>query len=433
MSTVPPLPAWVSQLEDAADRLFAFDASRWPQDRKIIHDAVWGSRIFEPWEIAIIDLPIMQRLRSIRQLSMSFLVYPTAIHTRFEHSLGVASVAKDMLRQTELDGDAVSSANTITAALLHDIGHGPFSHLSEEMYYARQDWMLGVTDPVRDAPYGEAQPHEAIGALLLHTGAAGVFFEAMNNRFDLGLDARIVGDFISGNPVQGRGAYAAIVNGPTDADKIDYLKRDAFFSGIPLSLDVNRLLYALDPGDGDALTVGMKGVVPAEQITFAKATLTSALYHHRKVRASDCAFKGFAERLIRLGSEFGGRKIESPADMLNYTDADFLSFGVESADARCNDLIRAIRLRELPISVRELRFSEVDTTSEPADKFAALNALRNRPAGRGERHHAYERLRDLANDLRTAIGNPAVHREQVWVDIWVCQSDLAPFGGVVLV
>lgn len=419
-STTVSLPAWTTELEDQASELFAFDSLNWPRDPKIIHDAVWGSRVFAAWEIAIIDLPVVQRLRGIRQLSMSFLVYPTAVHTRFEHSLGVASAAKEMLRETGLasgsDSALEASDNVVAAALLHDIGHGPFSHLSEEMYFTQTGWMTGVTEPARGALFPRAQPHEAIGALLLRTTAADDFFQELNSKFGTNIDGHMLGDFITGNAVEGKNAYASIVNGSTDADKLDYLRRDSFFSGIPLSLDVNRLLYALS-ADEDSLTVGAKGVVPAEQITFAKATLTSALYHHRKVRASDCAFKGFADRLIRIGAKFGNHVIRSPADMLKFTDADFLSFAVSSDESKCNELISAIRLRHLPVSVRELRFSQIDDESASADKFASMDVLRFRPAGQAEEHYAYERQRSLAADLWAAIGDSSIPAEQIWVDI----------------
>lgn len=412
---------WIDKLEGIAERLFHLNESEWPKpgqdSRKVVHDAVLGSRPFEGWEWAIINTPALQRLRSIRQLSMAYLVFPTAVHTRFEHSLGVASIGKDMLRFTGLhDTDVEASENTIAAALLHDIGHGPFSHLSEEMYSARPDWFEGVLGH-KSSLFPDAAPHEALGALLLQTAPARAFFEELNSRFDKRLDSDLVGSFITGKKGHGLGGFSSIVNGPTDADKVDYLVRDAYFSGIPLSLDVNRLLLALEGNSGDALTVGRKGVVPAEQITFAKATLTSALYHHHKVRASDCAFKAFAHRMIHNDFLYSGMPLDDPADMLQFTDADILSRHHHASDERSKELVDRLRLRQLPVSVLSFGFADVDRDSPAEDRFKTLDKLRLRPGTREEWHRSYEELRALAERIHTSMGDSDLYEEDIWVDM----------------
>lgn len=106
---------------------------------KTIHDPIWGSVVYFAWEIEIIDSPIFQRLREIQQLGRADLTYPAARHTRFEHSLGTVAIASrmiDNLRNRSVDYFVTDSdRNKVRlAALLHDIGHCFYSHLSERIY-----------------------------------------------------------------------------------------------------------------------------------------------------------------------------------------------------------------------------------------------------------------------------------------------------------
>ncbi len=106
---------------------------------KIVRDVIWGFNVYEPHELAIIDSPPFQRLRNIFQTSLALFTYPCSVHSRFEHSLGCATVASRMLeairRRTGLS-NATLEIEARVAALLHDLGHGPFSH-SSERYYER--------------------------------------------------------------------------------------------------------------------------------------------------------------------------------------------------------------------------------------------------------------------------------------------------------
>ena len=114
--------------------------------KKTIHDPVWGSVDYSDWEMQLIDSPLFQRLRDIHQVGLAMLTYPAARHSRFEHSLGVAAAAKIMCDKIEKNTDDFSispdSRNTIIlAALLHDIGHCFYSHLSETIYGELQDFV----------------------------------------------------------------------------------------------------------------------------------------------------------------------------------------------------------------------------------------------------------------------------------------------------
>ena len=117
---------------------------------KMIHDTIHGSNLFFKHEISILDLPLMQRLRYIHQVDLASLVFPSANHNRFEHSLGVVAVANKMLSSIQgKDIKLISNddiMNVRMAALLHDCGHGPFSHMSEDNYRKCQDMIEALKE-----------------------------------------------------------------------------------------------------------------------------------------------------------------------------------------------------------------------------------------------------------------------------------------------
>ena len=333
---------WTYKLSGLGERLF-HHGGYWP-DQKIIHDSVWGTQVLEGWEVAIMDLPVLQRLRSIHQTSLAFLTFPTALHTRFDHSLGVCAGTKRLASQVlNLESGDDLHDELAAAALLHDIGHGPFSHLSEETYAAKPDLFAGLTyDGKNDkADYPEGSPHEVIGALLLRTPPAKRFFEKLNEHYGKHLDPERIGDIIAGNGIQGSFEYSTLVNGPFDADKIDYLRRDSAFSGVPIALDIDRLVHSLlveeDGTSGRKMVViKMQGVVSAEQILFGKATLYSTVFHHHKVRAAECLFKAIIERMFESGVGIDGQPFEDPADMLRFVDSDFTKWIARAPDPAMN-------------------------------------------------------------------------------------------------
>lgn len=143
---------------------------------KVIHDPVWGTMLFYPWELQLLDSPLLQRLRNINQVGLAILTYPSARHSRFEHTLGVMSVVTKMvdnINHTQQTGDD-SESTLVTrpdlyklrlAALLHDVGHCFFSHLSESVY--------GNTVVFRDLMdsfeiFEDAKPHEVFAYIIVN-------------------------------------------------------------------------------------------------------------------------------------------------------------------------------------------------------------------------------------------------------------------------
>ena len=239
---------------------------------KVIHDNLWGTVRFSWRELALIDLPIMQRLRDIHQTRLAFYVYPSARHSRFEHSLGATAIASRvfdaMLQKQRNDirdmAKAVSpEASPETeilrwkqelrlAALLHDTGHSFFSHTSELVYEklvplkeASRELSLFVG---KEKGAGEVLSFcltltLAVNRLLERTGKR-LIGEQASDDYDGAIDLMNVALIIVG---RSRHPYLQflgdIVSSPFDADKLDYLLRDGKNAGLPLRYDLDRYFY----------------------------------------------------------------------------------------------------------------------------------------------------------------------------------------------
>lgn len=412
-------PAWIDKLEEFADDLVGDISSiQWPTDRKIIHDTVWGTRSFESWEVAIIDMPLVQRLRNIHQTSLAYLTFPTALHTRFDHSLGVCSGTKKMATEVlNLNKDESLWHHLIAAALLHDIGHGPFSHLSEEVYAFKPNFFSNLiynNSDDKKPPFPKGSPHEVIGALLLSTEAVKQFFCRLNSEYGMKLDPKIIGNIIVGNGYPNELAASSLVNGPFDADKIDYLRRDAAFSGVPIALDFERLLHSLELHN-DELAVRIRGVVSAEQILFGKATLYSTVYHHHKVRAADCLFKGIVERMFEIGQCFNGRTLENPADILRFNDSDFTKWPLKlhQNDQSLDHLLKLLSRRDLPVRILEL-------STRVTEEKGLQELFRFRNPGLSEAYPAYRDIYEIRKKIFSVIQSGRhsdIDIGEIWIDL----------------
>lgn len=235
-------------------------------DRRI-RDPVHGFIGLTKPECELLDTPALQRLRRIHQLAMASLVYPGAIHTRFDHTLGVLHVAGQMCQRLEIE----EYAPTIRlAALLHDTGHGPFSHVSESVLKA-----VARTDLVKIARKQD-KIHELItrDIILKHVGFKKVLTRGeRQNVVDL-LDSGLK------DPI-----HRSIISGPLDADKQDYLLRDSIFCGVCYGLfdiaQLHNVLAAVDDAGQKTLMVEPSGIHVIEQFVLAKYYLTTQVYRHK--------------------------------------------------------------------------------------------------------------------------------------------------------
>ncbi len=250
---------------------------------EIIRDPLWNNIRVDPLALRLVDSRPFQRLRYVRQLGLAYLVYPGASHSRFEHALGAYHLARRALALFEDRGivlRADESRLARYAALLHDVGHYPFSHALEEI---------------------GALHHEEVARPLIMTGEISEILRAeLGPEAPDGIMALIRG--ASGSALQG------LISGSLDLDKIEYLKRDAFMCGVNYGdIDVDRLLDSLtlvsDPERGTP-TVGIseKGLSALESLLFAKYQMYRNVYWHHAVRSATAMYKRLVDGALRAGS-----------------------------------------------------------------------------------------------------------------------------------
>jgi HD superfamily phosphohydrolase len=313
---------------------------------KVIRDPLWETIRLDPTAVRIIDTAEFQRLRYIRQLGLAHLVYPGATHTRFDHALGVYHLTKTALRHLHDRGgvppEAWEGEEVVPyAALLHDIGHFAYSHALEELetehlpaHHEEVSQRFFASPALRDAlaPLGLTAPER------IHELIRG--------------DSEI--------PLRG------LVSGSLDLDKMEYLRRDARFCGVPYGeVDVSRLLQGLtlleDPGTGRyEVGVHEKAVAALESLLFAKYQMFRNVYWHHAVRAATALYKRIVEEAVRGG-------LLDPEELIGPTDEELLyeigrrvmEDDGEVAERIGTRWLPALRQRRLPKRALELTAADL--------------------------------------------------------------------------
>ena len=303
---------------------------------EIIRDPLWDNIRLDRLTMAVVDTRPVQRLRYVRQLGHAFLVYPGATHTRFEHALGAYHLARSAVQSLaergELGGVPEEDRTAVLlAALLHDIGHYPFSHGLEEAGFPHHE-RLGVE---RLAGEDLAGPLAAWGIPRL---------------------VGRIGGLVTGET---SAPLAGLISGSLDLDKIDYLSRDAFMCGVPYgTVDVDRLLASLTLVETDGrLEVGVheKGVSALESLLFSKYQMYRNVYWHHAVRSATCMFK----RAVR--DAVAGGHVD-PAAIADTTDDALMELLVSGARS---ELALCLRGRRLYKRALDLPASDVPADAQP--------------------------------------------------------------------
>ncbi|HSW31243.1 MAG TPA: HD domain-containing protein [Longimicrobiales bacterium] len=325
-----------------------------PTHRKLIRDPLWNTICLDPTAERIVDTAEFQRLRYIRQLGLAHLVYPGATHTRFDHALGVYHLTLTALRQLRERGGVppeVWEGEELVpyAALLHDIGHYAFSHALEELE--------------GDLP----ADHEEVSRRFFSSPSLRAALSPLGPNTSDRLHDLIRGE--STIPLRG------LVSGSLDLDKMEYLRRDARFCGVPYGeVDVDRLLQGLvllpDPRTG-AYEVGVheKAVAALESLLFAKYQMFRNVYWHHAVRAATALYKRIVEDAVDAGL-LDSEELVGPTDeeLLYEISRRAQEDDSEVAERLATRWLPALRQRRLP--KRALELTAVDLEGRSVEEWA---------------------------------------------------------------
>ena len=271
---------------------------------KILNDPVYGFITLNKGILLnIVDHPFFQRLSRIKQLGLTYLVYPGAHHTRFHHAIGASHLMSQAIQTLNQNGVAINKEEeeaVILAILLHDIGHGPFSHALENSF------VKGVS-------------HEDISI---------EFMNSLNKEYDGALDLalEIFQDKYS------KGFLHDLVSSQLDMDRLDYLKRDSFFTGVSEGVVSNERIIKMFAVANDELVVIEKGIYSIEKFIVARRLMYWQVYLHKTVLSAEFLLAKILERAREIYNE--DKKLFMVPKMLyflekqitkeNYQDFDFL-------------------------------------------------------------------------------------------------------------
>ena len=256
---------------------------------KKIYDPLYGLIELNDVENLIIDTPLFQRLRYIKQLGLAHYVYPNANHNRFSHSLGVFYITNkigSILQQQNKElFNEYYLKNLKIAALLHDIGHFPYSHVSE-FNQNNKDFT--------NIPEFLKWSHEKFGVYLIKNSYLKDILIEKDSDYDIDLICNlIIGNDIADNPILSR-----IINWELDADRLDYLLRDSHFSGVKYGIvDLNYLINNFEIFD-DKLAINEKASRSIENILIARFSLYDRVYTHKTISFFEYILKKVLEDLI---------------------------------------------------------------------------------------------------------------------------------------
>ena len=330
---------------------------------EILRDPVWNNIRVDDLTLSLVDTEVFQRLRYVRQLGWTYLVYPGATHTRFEHALGTHHLSRRtlaLLCEAE-DAASISENEQVivrSAALLHDVGHYPFSHALEEI---------------------GALHHEAVARPLITEGSVASLLASR-----LGDDAPVrVFDLIRG---ASKSALQGLISGSLDLDKIEYLQRDAFMCGVPYGeIDVDRLTNSLvlvdDPDTGrPVIGVREKALSALESLLFAKYQMYRNVYWHHAVRSATAMYKRLVEDALQAG-------VMDVQSLSRYTDEGLMH---RLENAKPTQLLAALKERRLYKRAAEWPAAELDV-----DKVEWIATDRSRVAAKEN---------ELAKEMGLAAG-----------------------------
>lgn len=273
---------------------------------KVVRDPIHGYIELDELALCLLDTPQMQRLRRIRQLGMSHLVYPGANHTRFEHSLGTYHLTCRLLEHIEYHNPMEIKA----AAILHDVGHGPFSHVTEGIL--RQYTRHG---------------HDEVNHILKNPEIAAI------------LDNFSLKPSVIASHIKGETGIGCVLNSEIDMDRMDYLVRDAHYTGVTYGvIDLVRLIHSLKFHEGD-FVIESGGLQAAESLLVSRFLMHPTVYYHHASRIAETMMQRACQHAITDGSI-------SPVALQSMDDTQ-LESTLQNSTGYAAEMVQRLRNRKL--------------------------------------------------------------------------------------
>ncbi len=362
-------PAPREQLAERVDRFVKWCFRDYrpaaPRGPKVINDSLLGNQFFSRHEVAVIDSPLLQRLKRIKQTGLVYQVYPSATHSRFEHSLGTATIAERCLHAIQerafvesgkplanFDRAGGDLAHLRMAAMLHDVGHGLCSHASEQIYELLSD----LQEFKRDPHFAKNAPGEILSYLIITSPTFRSWFEEhVVRECQAPLKLERIGEIILGrHPDHSLHFLAQIVSSPYDADKLDYIARDSYYCGLALTVDLPRFYSMISTAEQDGYRVlVLRNYVPLEQILFSKMMLFASVYHHQKAKCLDSMLRATIQHISENARE--------------------CTLGLDGAEVSFADPVEYLYERQIHASLP-------DSTKRKCDRGEVLLSVPKRPS-----------------------------------------------------
>ena len=435
MDALPAQPNLVDRVNAFVGWLFKDFKPTVPRGSKVFNDALLGNLFFSKHEVAVIDSPVLQRLRRIKQTGMVHYVYPSATHTRFEHSLGAAALSERcfdaVVARADIEGERLpiddnriygDLAHLRMAALLHDVGHGLCSHASEQMYKLLTD-MRGFKE---NPAYVKNQPGEILSYLIVNSPTFQEWFEEYVVRgCQARLDLKTISNLILGkHDKKDRYFLANIVSSAYDCDKLDYIARDSYYCGLALTVDLPRFYSMISTAEyNDHRVLVLRNYVPLEQILFSKMTLFGSVCHHQKVKCLDSMLRSMIGHIFENPGQASfpirGKKrisFSEPVEYLYATDDDFFGQAVGFGDGYVHDMLARFRNRDLFVRCLEISRATVRNWNDGRQKYIDLNKVP-------------KDLADVETEIRKRLSAGKCNKDDVRLSV----PDLPPISGNALI
>jgi deoxynucleoside triphosphate triphosphohydrolase SAMHD1 len=387
---------------------------------KIISDPLLGYIHFNECEVYIIDSPVFQRLRYIRQLGLSYLVFPSLGYSRFEHSLGVVGRISQMINMIKINNQAVGREKSVSidaelecyevslrlAGLLHDIGHCIFSHCSERVINELSgNKKVPSSELIRDIfashfsspkkiPFAEIFTISIIGSKR--------FFNYIDKR-DF-YSGRKLKDYLKwsvslmlGLPIENKAStvfMGQMLSSGLDADKVDYMTREQLYSGIKLEIDLDRILnklrvFSIKPymlpnqlvflnnkiePDADVKVLGFAngGQFSFEEFCVARLALHVKVYLHQKVRAAESQIESYLKSLSKIdGFDNPVRWLSLSEDIINNPQIlDYCQGQIDLFKVSSSSLYKSFqKIRDRDVYIRAFSFGPINSCSDVFDEI----------------------------------------------------------------